>query len=261
MVLDIYLVNAFVSDLMKGNPACVVQLDSWPSDNFMLKIAKENAIPETAFFIINDFEVSLRWFTPEIEIDLCGHATLATAYIINEVLNFSLDKFIFKTMSGILKVNYKQGLYFLNLPSRNPKKTILPKQIELALNIKPIEVFKSRDYMLVYEKQMDVENIEIDRNYFDKINLGFGGVIITSKGDKVDFVSRFFTPQASILEDPVTGSAHCTLIPYWSSKLLKNKLVAQQLSNRGGEIICKNLGDRVIVAGKGKIISNSSVDL
>tara|TARA_Y100001954_G_scaffold223992_1_gene262963 strand:- start:335 stop:1120 length:786 start_codon:yes stop_codon:yes gene_type:complete len=261
MVLNIYIVNAFVSDLMKGNPACVVQLDSWPSDNFMLKMAKENALPETAFFIINDFEVSLRWFTPEIEIDLCGHATLATAYIIKEVLNFSLDRFVFKTMSGILKVNYKQGLYFLNLPSRNPVKAILPKQIELALSIKPVEVFKSRDYMLVYNKQKDVENIVINRNYFDKINLGFGGVIITSKGDEVDFVSRFFTPQASILEDPVTGSAHCTLVPYWSTQLLKNKMVALQLSKRGGEIFCENFFDRVIISGKAQISSNSKIHL
>ena len=261
MVIDTYFVNAFISDEMKGNPACVVQLESWPSDDFMLNMAKENALPETAFFKINNFEVSLRWFTPEIEIDLCGHATLATAYVINEVLNQTLHKFTFKTMSGFLKVNYKEGFYFLNLPLRKPNKATLPKQIELALNIKPIKIFKSRDFMLIYDKQKDVENIEIDRNYFDKINLGCGGVIVTSKGDKVDFVSRFFTPQASILEDPVTGSAHCTLIPYWSSKLLKNKMKALQLSKRGGEVFCEKLIDRVIISGKAQISSNSKIHL
>ena len=261
MSIKCFFVSTFTSDIFKGNPACVVPLDNWLSDKILLQIAKDNALPETAFFIKNEDVIHLRWFTPDIEIDLCGHATLATAHVINKILKYFLNKLNFKTKSGSLKVNYINGLYYLNLPSRIGVPTILPEEIKLALNIQPKAIYKSRDFMLVYENQDDIKNITINRFFFDKINLGYGGVIVTSKGDDVDFVSRFFTPQASILEDPVTGSAHCTLIPYWSSKLLKNKLVAQQLSNRGGEIICKNLGDRVIVAGKGKIISNSSVDL
>ena len=261
MSIKCFFVSTFISNIFKGNPACVIHLDKWLSDKTLLQIAKENALPETAFFIKNKDVVHLRWFTPDIEIDLCGHATLATAFIINEVLKYSLNKLKFKTKSGLLTVNYSDGLYNLNLPSRIGKIATLPDEIKLALNIQPKAVYKSRDFMLVYENQDDINNITINRYFFDKINLGYGGVIVTSQGNKVDFVSRFFTPQASILEDPVTGSAHCTLIPYWSSKLLKNKLVARQLSNRGGEIICENLGDRVIVAGKAKIISNSSVDL
>jgi len=253
MIYPVYKVNTFTSDIFSGNPACVIPLKKWFSDDSLLKIAKDNAVPETAFFIDNGNDFDLRWFTPDIEIDLCGHATLATAHVLISILKHSSNRIRFKTCSGALIVSYVDDMYYLDFPSRKANAAILPKEIELALNIQPKQVFKSRDYMLVYDTQQEIENIEIDRFYFDQINLGYGGVIVTAKGDSVDFVSRFFTPQATILEDPVTGSAHCTLIPFWSSILMKQDLEAFQISKRGGYLICKDLSDRVIIAGKAQV--------
>lgn len=251
-----FQVDAFSNKVFGGNPACVVPLLEWLPDNVLLKIAQENAVAETAFFIDQGEFVQLRWFTPDLEIDLCGHATLATAFVIHSCLDYPSDQIHFKTMSGDLTVNYRDNFYHLDFPSRNPEKSQLPKEISEALNIQPKSVYKSRDYMLVYENEDEVKNIKIDRPIFDKINLGHGGVIVTAKGRKVDFVSRFFTPQATILEDPVTGSAHCTLIPYWSSKLSKKNLVALQLSERAGELYCKDLDERVLIAGQAVLYSS-----
>ena len=164
-------------------------------------------------------------------------------------------------MSGKLKVTCKDNFYYLNFPSRKPRSVLLPKEIEQSLNIQPKEVFKSRDYMLVYESQKEIENIKINRHFFDQINLGHGGVIVTAKGDKVDFVSRYFTPQATILEDSVTGSAHCTLIPFWSSRLLKKELEALQISDRGGRLTCVDMLDRVIIGGEAKVFSIGEFNL
>ena len=245
-----YQVDAFTDKVFTGNPACVVPLKKWLSDELLLKIAQENAVSETAFFIDNGDHVHLRWFTPDIEIDLCGHATLASAHVLKSILKFPLDEIIFHTLSGELRVTYQDGLYYLNLPSRKPEEAILPEEIRLALNIQPQEVYKARDYMLVYRSEREIKDIQINRQFFDKINLGCGGVITTAHGNTHDFVSRYFTPQATILEDPATGSAHCTLIPFWSSRLSKNKLKALQISKRGGEIFCTDHSERVIVGGK-----------
>ena len=245
----IYHVNAFTGTLFKGNPACVVPLKEWLPDEVLLKIAKENAVPETAYFIEHKDHFHLRWFTPDIEMDLCGHATLATAHIIKSELNYT-DEIKFRSLSGDLFVQFKEDLYNLNLPSRKPISTELPNEIKSAFSIQPEYVFKSRDYLLVYNKEQDIISLKIDRSCFDKINLGHGGVIVTAKGDNVDFVSRFFTPQATILEDPVTGSAHCSLIPYWANILSKKKLIAHQCSERGGTLYCEDKGDRIIVGGK-----------
>lgn len=245
----IYQVDTFTDTLFNGNPACVVPLKEWLPDELLLKIAKENAVAETAYFIEHEDHFHLRWFTPDIEMDLCGHATLAAAHIIKSELNSGND-IKFKSLSGNLIVNYKEDLYNLNLPSRKPVSAKLPLEIKSALNIQPQYIFKSRDYLLVYNKQQDIKALKIDRSSFDKINLGYGGVIATAKGDDVDFVSRFFTPQATILEDPVTGSAHCSLIPYWASILSKNKLIAHQYSERGGTLYCEDKQDRIILGGK-----------
>ncbi len=264
MKFNIYQVDAFTDQIFSGNPACVVPLKKWLPDNILLKIAKENAVSETAFFIDNGEDFHLRWFTPDQEIDLCGHATLATAYVLKSVLKHSSNDFFFNTISGKLKVNYRANfmtvrpLYYLDFPSRKAEPAILPREIELSLNIQPKEIFKSRDYMLVYESQKEVEEIEINRHFFDQINLGHGGVIVTSKGDVVDFVSRYFTPEATILEDPVTGSAHCTLTPFWSSRLGKKELNALQISNRGGKLICVDMLDRVIIGGEARLFSIGS---
>ncbi|MFA5555147.1 MAG: PhzF family phenazine biosynthesis protein [Phycisphaerae bacterium] len=255
MKLELYQIDAFTDKIFGGNPACVVPLMEWLPDDILLKIAKENAVPETAFFVDKGDKIHLRWFTPDIEMDLCGHATLATAHCLKSILNYPNDKIIFETLSGDLTVSIENGIYYLDFPSRMPVPTELPAIIKKSLNIQPKEVYKSRDYLLVYDREQDVANIKIDRQLFDQINISPGGVIVTAKGDKSDFVSRFFTPQASILEDPVTGSAHCSLIPYWSSKLGKQELSAIQISDRRGELQCRNSGDRVIIGGKAKTYS------
>jgi len=252
MKLELYQIDAFTDKVFQGNPACVVPLDAWLPDETLLKIAQENAVAETAFFIRNGDKFHLRWFTPDIEMDLCGHATLATAHCLKTLLAWTGEKVIFQTLSGELIVTFQDDRYCLDFPSRMPVPADLPEVISKSLNIQPQEVLKSRDYVLVYASQSDVSQIKIERQTFDLINLDPGGVIVTAKGDACDFVSRYFTPQASILEDPVTGSAHCSLIPFWSTRLHKNKLYAQQISSRAGELFCENKGDRVIIAGKAR---------
>lgn len=256
MQYQIFQVDSFTNEVFKGNPACVVPLKEWLSDDILLKIAKENAVAETAFFIHEGDIFHLRWFTPDLEMDLCGHATLATAHVIKSELNYSSDVIYFKTLSGNLSVCFDFDFYYLNFPSRKADKTILPNEIKSALNIQPKEVYKSRDYVLVYDNEQAIQDLQIHRPTFDKINLGTGGVIVTSKGKDVDFVSRFFTPQATILEDPVTGSAHCSLIPYWSAVLSKTKLSALQISERGGVLSCENKGDRVLIGGQAVTFSS-----
>ena len=252
---EIYQIDAFTDQIFGGNPACVVPLKEWLPDELLLQIAKENAVAETAFIILEKDRVLLRWFTPDIEMDLCGHATLASAHCIKSILNYPLDSIVFETMSGELKVSISNGHYHLDFPSRMPAPAPLPKTIASALNLQPKEVHQSRDYVLVYEHQNDIEHISVDRNQFDQINLGTGGVIVTAPGINCDFISRFFTPQATILEDPVTGSAHCSLIPFWSKRLGKNKMHALQLSERGGKIGCEDLGDRVLISGTARTYS------
>jgi PhzF family phenazine biosynthesis protein len=255
MKLNLYHIDAFTDKIFGGNPACVVPLDTWLPDDILLKIAKENAVAETAFFVEKGDIIHLRWFTPEIEMDLCGHATLATAHCLKTILEYKGDKMIFETLSGDLIVTAENGLYSMDFPARMPIIDELPDIISKSLNIQPKAVLKSRDYVLVYENETEIRNIEIDKHFFDKINLDPGGVIVTAIGDNCDFVSRFFTPQASILEDPVTGSAHCSLIPFWAKKLNKKQLYAQQVSERMGKLYCEDKGDRVIISGKAKTYS------
>lgn len=259
MKLELYQIDAFTDKVFGGNPACVVPLKEWLPDSMLLNIAKENAVPETAFFVDNGSKIHLRWFTPDIEMDLCGHATLATVHCLKSILNCPHNKILFETASGKLTVTIEDGLYYLDFPSRMPIAAELPEIIKQSLSKQPTEVYKSRDYLLVYDTEQDIANIKIDRQLFDQINISPGGVIITAEGDKCDFVSRFFTPQASILEDPVTGSAHCSLIPYWSSILGKDELYAMQISERMGRLYCRNKGDRVIIGGEAKTYSIGSL--
>ena len=249
MKLPIFQIDAFSDKVFRGNPACVVPLENWLKDEVLLKIAQENAVAETAFFVKRGRNFHLRWFTPDIEMDLCGHATLATAHCILSELKIVTKKVIFETLSGELEVSLNNGRYLMDLPRRDPTSASLPNEIKNALSIQPVKVLKARDYLLVYENQKNVEDIVIDREIFDQINLNPGGVIVTAKGDNCDFVSRYFTPQATILEDPVTGSAHCTLTPYWFKILNKNIMNAQQISERKGELLCEIKKDRVFVIG------------
>lgn len=259
MKFDLYQINAFTDKIFGGNPACVVPLETWLTDEILLKIAKENAVAETAFFVANNSKIHLRWFTPEIEMDLCGHATLATAHCLKTILNFKNNTIIFETLSGDLTVTVENDIYKMDLPSRMPVKADLPEILEKSLNIKPKEVLKSRDYLLIYGNETEIRNIKINRQFFDQINLDPGGVIVTAVGDNCDFVSRFFTPQASILEDPVTGSAHCSLIPLWAKRLNKKELYVLQLSQRMGKLFCEDKGDRVIISGYAKTYSIGSL--
>lgn len=252
MPYNLYQINAFTASSFGGNPACIVPLEYWLPDDVLLKITKENAVAETAFFVKDENKIHLRWFTPEIEMDLCGHATLATAHCLKTFFNYTNDNIVFKTASGELSVKSDGDVYHMNLPSRMPVSDVLPEVISQALNIQPIATLKSRDYVLVFNSEDEVQNIKINRPLFDTINLDPGGVIVTAVGNHCDFVSRYFTPQASILEDPVTGSAHCSLVPYWAKQLTKKTLYAQQISERKGTLYAQDKGDRIILSGKAK---------
>ena len=254
-------INAFSNDPFGGNSACVVPLKSWLPDELMLSIAKQNGVAETAFFIDQVTNVALRWFTPDNEIDLCGHATLATAHCLIEHLNYIDHPIHFTTQSGSIYVSVRQGRYELDLPARPALVSSLPEIIAKALSIQPVSVYKARDYLLVYDTQADIKSLKIDRPIFDQINLCHGGVIVTAPGIKYDFVSRFFTPQATILEDPVTGSAHCTLVPYWAKRLNKSNLYARQCSVRGGDLWCKDQGKRVKISGLAKTFSTGAFSI
>lgn len=249
MNLPIFQVDAFTSKLFGGNPAAVVPLNSWLPDSQMQKIAAENNLAETAFFIPKGEDFELRWFTPELEIDLCGHATLATAHILFTQLNYKFDHIHFNTLkAGILTVSKASEGYTLNFPARVAEPTSLPAGLLEALGSKPPkEIYQSRDIMLVYENESDIH--EMKPNFAELAKLDLMGIIITAPGQEVDFVSRFFIPSAGINEDPVTGSAHCNLIPYWAKKLGKNNLTALQVSSRGGELWCELKGDRVEMTG------------
>ena len=259
--LQIFQIDAFTSEIFKGNPACVMPLDNWLPDDTLLKIAKENNVSETAYFIKKEDHFYLRWFTPEIEMDLCGHATLATAYCLRNHLNYKKDSVKFDSMSGELVVKFNADYMQMDFPHRKPLKSDLPLNILDSLSIKPIEILKSRDYVLVYDNEDQIKNIKIDKELFDKKNIDPGGVVITSVGTKSDFVSRYFVPQCSFFEDPVTGSTHCSLVPYWSEKLKKKKLKSIQLSERGGEMICEDVLNRVLINGKAVTYSEGHVHL
>jgi len=250
MIIPIYQVDAFTNKVFTGNYAAVCLLKKWLDDAILLKIAQENNLSETVFIIQNEKSFHIRWFTPEIEMDLCGHATLAAAHVIFNHLHFPEDCITFNSASGILKAIKKKETIYLDFPARAPKKAALPEIIKNGLEKLPVEVYKSRDYMLVYKNETEVKNVQPKKEIWDLINLDPGGIIVTAPGDKVDFVSRFFTPQASIFEDPVTGSAHCSLVPFWAKKLRKETLAAKQLSNREGNLHCKFNKNRILIGGK-----------
>lgn len=250
MQLQIYQVDAFTDKIFGGNPAAVCPLESWLPDDVMQKIALENSVAETAFFIPTNDGFEIRWFTPEIEMDLCGHATLATAHVITKHLRSPISALKFYSKSGILAVTVDNELLTMDFPSRRPEPTDVPQIILDAIQVEPIEVLKSRDYVMVFETEEIIRSMKPDQGVLNQINLDPGGIAVTAKGNEVDFVSRFFTPQASIFEDPVTGSAHCSLIPYWSKRLDKKSMLALQLSSRVGQLQCEDLGERVLISGK-----------
>lgn len=250
LTIPIYQVDAFTDTLFGGNPAAICPLKEWLPAPEMQKIAAENNLAETAFLIPMGKDFELRWFTPENEIDLCGHATLATAHVLFTLLNYREEKIHFHTLkAGTLTVSRENDLYTLDFPARIPLACDAPVGLAEALGGRqPLEILRSRDYFIVYENEKDVLDLKPDFAALCRIeSLGF---VVTAPGDNSDFVSRFFAPSVGINEDPVTGSAHCNLIPYWASRLGKYKLHAYQVSARRGELWCENKGDRVLMAGK-----------
>jgi PhzF family phenazine biosynthesis protein len=243
-----YQVDAFTSRLFGGNPAAICPLDTWLDDSLLQAIAEENNLSETAFFVKMENVFHLRWFTPIAEVALCGHATLAAAHVIFEFLDYNKPSIAFATRSGILTVEKDGALLVMDFPSVPPSSCEPPEALLSGLAIHPVDVLSADDYLVILKDEEAVRTVKPD---FAKLaELDLRGVIITAKGHDVDFVSRFFGPKLGIPEDPVTGSAHCTLAPYWSAKLGKKILIAHQASKRGGDIQCEFKGDRVSLAGQ-----------
>ncbi len=248
MKLPIYQVDAFTSQLFGGNPAAVVPLDYWLPDKFLAAIAAENNLAETAFIIPHPEVVPLRWFTPAVEVDLCGHATLASAHVLLRYYRPSASRVVFGTRSGELTVTREGELLSMDFPARPAKRIGITDTLVAALGARPREALMARDLMAVFDAESHVWDLQPD---FQRIaSLDAFAVIVTAPGNTVDFVSRFFAPRAGIPEDPATGSSHCTLVPYWADRLGKSQLTARQLSARGGELFCRLKGDRVIIAGR-----------
>ena len=248
MKVPIFQVDAFTDHIFGGNPAAVCPLDEWLDDETMQNLAQENNLSETAFFVENGNEYELRWFTPEIEVDLCGHATLATAHVLFEHLSYKWNEIRFNTKSGILKVSKEGQRLMMDFPTDDMPQVDPPAVLFQALGVRSDHVFFTDDYMVVLDSEEEVQNLDPDFRLLSEVNAR--GVIVTAPGNEVDFVSRFFAPGAGIDEDPVTGSAHTKLTPYWSKRLGKDVLEARQISERIGELTCRNKGERTEILGK-----------
>lgn len=253
MKSKIYQVDAFAKEVFTGNPAAVCPLKEWPADDLLQKIAAENYVPETAFYVKKDNYYEIRWFSPEAEVDLCGHATLATGFILFNYENHNGDIIEFYSpKSGKLTVTRKGELLTLNFPADVYEEREITDQMQKAFNFIPKKVFKGKtDYMLVFDNEEQIRNIIPNLDIIT--DMGGRGTIVTAQGNDVDFVSRFFAPQIGIDEDPVTGSAHTTLTPYWRKELGKDELTAIQLSDRKGYLHCKYLGERIEISGECKL--------
>lgn len=248
MKQKIYQVDAFAEKLFEGNPAAICPLDEWLSDDLMQQIAAENNLSETAFFVKRAACYQLRWFTPLNEVNLCGHATLATAFIIVTELEDKSEEIIFETKSGQLKVSQNNGLYRMDFPSQPPSPCEIPEGLVAALGAEPKEIFSAEDFLVVYSSEDEIRDLK--PNFNDLNGLPLRGVIVTAPSENYDFVSRWFGPNVGVDEDPVTGSAHTTLTPYWSKRLGKTSLRAKQISERGGELLCELEDDRVVISGR-----------
>jgi PhzF family phenazine biosynthesis protein len=257
MKIPCFKVDAFTGEIFHGNPAAVCPLEKWLPTATLQNIATENNLSETAFVVPRGNEFELRWFTPTMEVDLCGHATLASAFVLFTEQRFFGDEIRFHSLSGILSVTREDEILTLDFPSRPPQTCDAPEALVRGLGRMPVEVFKARDFVAVFESADDVKNLRPDFAVLKTLDCL--GIIATAKGDDCDFVSRFFAPAAGIDEDPVTGSAHCTLIPFWAGKLKKNKMFARQISRRGGELFCELASDRVRIGGKARLFMRGEI--
>ncbi len=248
MKLKIFQVDAFASQGFQGNPAAVCPLNTWLDDELLQKIAEENNLSETAFFVINDTVVELRWFTPLAEVDLCGHATLAAAHVLYQHLEYAAEKITFMTKSGVLEVTKTAAGYSMDFPATLPEVIVAPQALLAGLgDLQPLQVLAAFDYIVVLNNVAEVKNLNPD--FAQWLILDRRGVVVTAKGDDVDFVSRCFFPKLRVNEDPITGSAHCELAPFWGSQLSRSHLQARQLSKRSGLVDCQLVNDRVILTG------------
>ncbi len=262
MPIPYYQVDAFTGDLFAGNPAGVCMLSAFLADRTMQKIAAENRHSQTAFVVPRaDGDFDLRWFTPEVEDDLCGHATLASAYVL-ALRGHNAWPLRFHTRSGVLTVTRDRDSFELDFPARPPQPCETPVELLSALGLKTARVMRSRDYLVVVEDAEQVRALSPDIAALAKLDIGFGGTIVTAPGDAdVDYVCRFFAPAVGIGEDPATGSIQCTLAPYWAARLGKEALRGAQLSARGGRMRCKIAGDRVAIAGEARLYLQGTIDL
>jgi len=250
MNLPIFQVDAFTKTPMSGNPAAICPLAEWLADDAMLKIAAENNLSETAFFVKKDARYEIRWFTPTVEINLCGHATLAASFVIFNCLNLETEQIKFYShRSGDLSVEKQDNVLVLDFPAYDLNETVILKDLVNAVGKMPKQVWETQEKMamLLFETEEDVRNLAPDMSALTKLE--FDEIIVTAKGDEADFVSRLFAPRIGIPEDPVTGATHCSLIPYWAEQLGKEKLYARQLSKRGGELFCALEDERVKIGG------------
>ncbi len=243
-----YIVDAFAQDLFRGNQAGVCVLDEFLDSSVMQAIAAENNLSETAFVVPRNGHYDLKWFTPKAEIDLCGHATLATAFVVSTFVDPGVADMHFHTLSGVLTVQKNNGLFDMDFPSRMPSPIPVTPMMEKALQVPVLEAHQSRDLLLLIKSERQVQELNPDISLLSKFP-GSPAVIVTAKVGAADFVSRFFAPELGVPEDPVTGSAHATLIPFWAERLNKQSMVARQLSARGGTLFCENRGDRVKISG------------
>ena len=258
--IDIYQVDAFSSAPFRGNPAAVCPLEGWLPDHVMQSIAAENNLSETAFLVPadgdgSDFEI--RWFTPSIEVDLCGHATLASGFVLFERRGFDGQTVRFTSRSGPLEVSREHGRLVLDFPSQPPRPVPFPEGIERALGVRPLEFLRADKNMAVLADEAAVASVSADLAYISR--LPGDGLIVTAEGDSCDFVSRYFAPHAGIDEDPVTGSAHCVLIPYWAARLDKTEMEARQISARVGEVSCRLEGERVKIGGHAALFLEGTI--
>jgi PhzF family phenazine biosynthesis protein len=258
MQIPYYHVDAFSSRAFGGNPAGVCPLEKWLPDDTLQRIAAENNLSETAFFTREKDFFHLRWFTPLVEVDLCGHATVASAFILYSEFEY-VDSIRFQTRSGLVATTLRGDLIELDFPSRPPEPCAAPEFLLRGLRKPPLEVLKSRDYFAVYDSESDVASLEPDFEVLARLDSL--GIIVTARGKDCDFVSRFFAPRAGILEDPVTGSSHCSLIPFWADRLGKTGMFARQISRRGGELHCRLLGDRVGIGGHAVLYSRGFLEV
>jgi PhzF family phenazine biosynthesis protein len=261
MTLTCYIVDAFTDQPFHGNPAAVVPLDTWLPDHLLQSMAAEHNLAETVYFVQTPDGYDIRWFTPKTEVDLCGHATLASGFVIEKFIDPLATSIVFQSKSGPLGLDIEDGIYTLDFPSRPPTPTSPDEHLLAGLNLPPQLILAARDYFAVYETADEVRRLEPDMQALSRIHRF--AVIATAPGDEpgVDFVSRFFAPGQGVPEDPVTGSAHSTLIPYWSDRLGKLEMHGKQISERGGTLFCALAGDRVKIGGSAVLYSKNEIYL